>query len=262
MLIIKGFLIGIAKILPGISGAILAISLGIYENAIEAVSTFFKNPVKSLKYLCPLLIGVGLAVILSSKIIAYLLTNYYLFTIILFVGLMVGGMPDLLKKITFDRLKLIHYFLLIGSFSFVFLISLVGKQTFFSVPSLGLYFLIGSIDAVTTIVPGISGTAILMVLGCYHLLLDLMSNIGSFYNSSFLIAYGIGLIISAFLTSKAMNYLFKKKELAIYSVITGFMVSSILILLINCFKCITGLSDIFISVILFISGIVISKKFS
>lgn len=262
MLIIKGFLIGIAKILPGISGALLAITLGVYEKAIESVSNFFKNPFKSIKYLFPLLIGICLAIVLTSKVIVYLLTNYYLFTIILFIGLMVGGVPDLFKKISFNQLKRIHYVLLISSFSLVFIISLINKQTFFTIPSVGLYFFIGSIDAVTTIVPGISGTAILMILGCYHLLLDLMSNIGSFYNNSFLISYGIGLVISSFLTSKVMNYLFKKKELAIYSVITGFMISSILILFVNCMRNINSLFDLILGFILFVIGIFISKRFS
>lgn len=261
-MIIKGFIIGLAKIIPGVSGAVLAISMGIYEQAIEAISTFFKYPIKSIKTLFPLGIGLVIAVILGSNIITYLLTNYYLLTILLFIGLMVGGLPDLFKKISFDRLKPIHYILLIGSFSLVFLISFISKQNFFTTPSFSLYFFIGSVDAVTTIVPGISGTAILMVLGCYHLLLDLMSNLSSFYNNSFLIAYGMGLIISVFLTSKVMDYLFKKKELAIYSSISGFMISSILILLINCIKYISSLFDILLGLILFIFGIFVSNKFS
>ena len=73
MLLLKGFIVGIAKIIPGVSGAMLAISLGIYEDSIKAINNIFKNPIKSILYLTPIGIGVLMAITIFSKIIIYLL---------------------------------------------------------------------------------------------------------------------------------------------------------------------------------------------
>lgn len=241
MLIIKGFLIGIAKIIPGVSGAVLALSLGIYEKAVEAISNIFKDFKNSFKLLLPLGIGIIIAIILGSKILIYFLNNYYNQTLLLFIGLMLGGIPDLIKKINFKKLKIKHYLLLIISFTFIFLLNLINKQTFFTNDSNLLYVVIGFIDAFTMVVPGISGTAIMMLLGCYQNLLNL---IGNLFNYLYLFEYGLSMIISTFIISKMMNYLFKNKELAIYSIVIGFMVSSILILFFSIFKSINILGII------------------
>lgn len=252
MLIIKGFLIGIAKILPGVSGAVLAISLGIYEKSLEAISNIFKDFKTSIKYLFPIAIGLILALVLGSKILIYFLNNYYNLTILLFIGLMLGGIPNLIKKLDFKNIKIKHYLLLIISFLFIFILNLVNKQTFFTNDSFLLYIVIGIIDAITMVVPGISGTAIMMLLGCYQNLLNL---IGNLFNYLYLFGYITSLIISTFVVSKIMNYLFKNKELTIYSIVIGFMVSSILILFLNIIESINLLG-----VILLILGFIIGYK--
>ena len=213
MLIIKGFLIGIAKIIPGVSGAVLALSLGVYEKAVEAISNIFKDFKNSFKLLFPLGIGIIIAIILGSKILIYFLNNYYEQTLLL----------------------------LIISFTFIFLLDLINKQTFFTNDSNLLYIIIGFIDAVTMVVPGISGTAIMMLLGCYQNLLNLIGNLSNYL---YLFEYGISMLISTFIISKMMNYLFKNKELTIYSIVVGFMVSSILILFFSIFESISILGII------------------
>lgn len=257
MLILKGFIIGIAKIIPGVSGALLAMSLGIYEKAVESISNFFKSPMKSIKYLFPIGIGLGLSVILGSKALIYLLDNYYTYTLFLFIGLMLGGTPFVFKKLEYKKLKPIHYILLIISFAFVFLLSLVGKQGIFMKESIYLYMFIGFIDAFTMVVPGISGTAIMMLLGVYHLLLGLFSDLS---NITYLIFYAIGLGISVLIISKVMDYLFKKKEQIIYSIIIGFMTSSILILFIDTIKQLNGILNIILCLFLLVIGYFAGNK--
>ncbi len=252
MLIIKGFLIGIAKILPGVSGAVLAISLGIYEKSVEAISNIFKDFKTNIKFLFPIAIGLIIALIFGSKILIYFLNNYYTSTLLLFIGLMLGGIPNLIKKIDFKKIKIKHYFLLIISFAFIFFLNLINKQTFFTNDSFLLYIVIGIIDSITMVVPGISGTAIMMLLGCYQNLLNLVGNLSNYL---YLFGYGISLVISTFIVSKIMNYLFKNKELTIYSIVIGFMVSSILILLLNVIKDISILG-----IILLILGFIIGYK--
>ena len=97
-LIIKGFIIGLGKIIPGVSGSMLAISLGIYEEIIEKISSITKNFRKNIEYLAKISIGIILAIILTSKIIVKCLNHYYFPTMLLFIGLITGGIPNQLKK--------------------------------------------------------------------------------------------------------------------------------------------------------------------
>lgn len=267
ILIIKGFFIGIAKIIPGVSGAMLAISMGIYEKAMKAISYFFDDAITNFKFLFSLGIGAILAVILTSNIILYFLTNYYLPTILLFIGLICGGIPMLFKKIDIKKLKKIDYFIFLFSFLFVFFLSSIGSQNIFvnldhSVVRFFLYFLIGFIDCVTMIIPGISGTAVMMLLGCYDLLLNLLGSLGSFSqiveNITLLIPFISGIIITIILLSRLMTYLFEYKQSKAYCGIIGFSLSSIVILLKNIFNNTYTTSQIFVSILLFILGFYIS----
>lgn len=244
-LIVKGFLIGTAKIIPGVSGAMLAISMGIYEKAMQAISEYRKNPIEHFQFLCPLGIGAMLAVILSSKIIVYLLNNYYLSTMLLFIGLIFGGVPAIVKETKSKKWTIRQGIAFLLSFIFVFLFSFLGEQSLFlniqnPILNILIFILIGFIDAITMIIPGISGTAIMMILGCYHLLLNVLSSLGDFssflVNLKLLIPMAIGLILGVLLTAKLMNYLFKKYKQETYCGILGFSLNSILLLFFQTFQ--------------------------
>ena len=97
-LIIKGFIIGIGKIIPGVSGAMLAITLGEYEKIIEAISNIKKNTIKNTKYLSTIGIGIILAITLTSKIIVKCLNMHYFPTMLLFIGMIIGGIPKIIKE--------------------------------------------------------------------------------------------------------------------------------------------------------------------
>ena len=269
ILLIKGFFIGIAKIIPGVSGAMLAISMGIYEKAMKAISHFFDDAVGNFKFLFPLAIGAILAVILTSNTILYFLTNYYLPTIMLFIGLICGGIPMLFKKINIRKIRKSDLIILISSLFFVLLLSNIGKQNIFvnvDNPFLHffLYFLIGLIDCVTMIIPGISGTAVMMLLGCYDLLLNLLSSLTNvsqiMYNITSLIPFGLGIIITIIFLSKLMTYLFTNKPVKTYCGIIGFSLSSIIILMRNVFTSAYTIHQYFYSMLLFILGFYISLK--
>ena len=262
-LLLKGFIIGIGKIIPGVSGALLAISLGVYEQALKAIGTFFKNPIKNFKFLFPLGIGAVLAIILTSKFLLFLLNNYYVFVMLFFIGLICGGIIPIFKHINIKNLKISNYIIIFSSFIFVISLSFI-KDTFLiyninnGILKIFIYFLIGSIDAATMIIPGISGTAVMMLLGVYDLLLNLLSSINNIFgNLNLYIPYFLGIIVTVISLSKLMSYLFNKKSELMYCGIIGFSVSSILILLINLFSS----YDVKIyQLILFFIGIYLSIK--
>lgn len=237
--------------MPGVSGSVLAISMGIYEKAIDAIANFTKDIKNNFKFIIKLSLGLILAIFLTSKIIIYFLNNHYTPTMALFLGLIFGGIPVLFKKIDYKKLNIIDFIILILSFILVFLLSLVGKQhNLINLNNNILYFLIGMIDSITTIVPGISGTALMMLLGCYDTLLELMANP---FNLSKIFPFIFGIILTSFIVIKIMDYLFKKKPNEIYSGVIGFTVSSLLTLILTI--------DInIISICFFFLGFIISLK--
>ncbi len=268
-LIFKGFLVGVAKIIPGVSGALIAISFGIYEKAIKAISNFFKNPIKNTLFLLPIGIGILLSISLTSGLVIYFINNYYLPTIVLFIGLIMGGMPSLISNIKIKKINFIHILILILSFSTVFLISLVGNQNFFietnnQFVNFILFFIIGIVDALTMIIPGISGTAVMMLLGCYNLLLSFLSSLTSLQsiitNLFKIIPYLLGIILCVILLSKLMTYLFDNKKDYMYCGIIGFTLSSILILFFETFKNNYSILETIVAIILLIIGYNIAKK--
>ena len=105
ILFIKGIIIGIGKIVPGVSGAVLAVILKVYDKGINAIVNF-KNDIKNnIKFLICNGLGIGIGIILFSKIIVFMLDNYYVYTMLLFIGIIIGGIPSITKEITRKNYK-------------------------------------------------------------------------------------------------------------------------------------------------------------
>lgn len=252
-LILKGFIVGLGKIIPGVSGSMLAITLGIYENILEAVTNFFNNPKKHSKLLVNFGIGVFLAIIFFSKLILFLLNNYYEPTMYLFLGLIVGTLLPFTKELKWNIKRFILFIIFL---SLTFIISFMSTTTNFIFTGSLLDYLytsfLGIIDAFTSIVPGISGTAIFMLLGSYEYVLKILSNPFSLL----FIIYGIGLILGIIIICYIMNYLLKHKRNETNIVIFAFMISSVGILLMG----IKNFFNIFM-LLMFIIGIIIGYIF-
>ncbi|MBQ9181348.1 MAG: DUF368 domain-containing protein [Bacilli bacterium] len=253
---LKGIIIGIGKIMPGVSGAMLAISLNVYEKMLEAISNILKKPKQSIKYLFSLALGMLFSIIIFSKFIKFCLDKYYLYTIALFIGLMLGGLYNFARKKIIINYKNFAYFFI--SFMFVFLLPIMLKFTL-KIEKVNLIYLIfmGVLDAFATIVPGVSGTALLMIFNCYNLIINSFSNIFSIESIIILFPFFIGFIFGGFMLSKIMNNLYNKLPDETNSSILGFAVSSMLILLLEYIKNI-NLNNI-LSFFLIIIGFIISK---
>lgn len=246
-LILKGFIVGIGKIIPGVSGSMLAMTLGIYENVLEAVTNFFDNSKKHFKLLFNFGIGVFLAIIIFSKIILFLLNNYYNETMYLFLGLIFGTLIPFSKNL---KLSLKNIIIFIVFLSLILLITYLDtSQKFIFTGSIFNYIytaILGSIDAVTSIVPGISGTAIFMALGVYEFVLSILA---SPFSLVFVI-YMLGMVGGLIAICYVMNYFLKNKKEETHSIIFAFMVGSIIMLFLTLFKEI----NIFL-IIIFVIGV-------
>lgn len=270
ILAIKGFLLGIANIIPGVSGGTLAITMGIYEDLIGAVSHFFKNLKKNIKFLVPLGIGAVLSIVLMSKVINYCLNNYPFPTTLFFLGLIVGGLPLLTKKVKGKKLKPSNIALFLLTFSVVMIMAFLNEGT--SVVDLTkinlgqeiLLFLVGNVAAATMVIPGISGSFVLMLLGYYKPIVGTISNLTNFselgHNLLILMPFGFGVLIGAVLIAKLLEFLFKKYEVPTYYAILGFIIASVFGLALTLVGTPVTVLEVLIGLVLFVLSFGIGYK--
>lgn len=252
-LIIKGFIIGLGKILPGISGSMLAITLGIYEKLINIITNFTSNIKENIIFLLNFIIGVIIALVLFSKILLYLLNNYYSYTMYLFIGLIIGTIISFSKEIKISKKNIIIFIIFLSLMLFLSNINSSIKFIYEKTIINNIYIIIlGFIDATTMIIPGISGTAIFMLLGVYEFVLNLFSNPISFL----FILYGIGMFSGIIIISYIMKYLLDNYKDEAYSIIMALSISSILILISNVISLIN-----IKTIILLLIGLIIGTLF-
>lgn len=263
MLILKGIIIGIGKIIPGVSGSMLAISMGIYQKLIDSVNNFFKYPKENFNFLFKIAIGVIISMVFFSNVILNCLNKYYLITIFFFIGLIIGGFDDIKSSTSkkYNYITIISFILI----TFLGFININNKVNITNSLLNSIYFIfIGFIDSLTMVVPGISGTATLMMLGAYEKVIEMYSNIFNFSvlmdNLKILIPYIIGIIVGIIVTVKLINFLFKNYKEKTYSAILGFSLSTIVLMFIKCINSFYTLTHLIIAFILLFLGVFITKK--
>ena len=257
-LLIKGFIVGIAKIIPGVSGSLVALNLGIYNKAIKAISNFFKDVKSNLHFLLNVGTGVLLAIIFGSKIINYLLTKNYYFTMIIFIGLLIGSNIKTFKESSTPKQKLYMLIIFLLMFSLFFIKTNINYTYKNNLLNNVYVIILGFIDAATMIIPAISGTIIFMLMGSYNFILNMFGNVIDNFNV--MILFSIGLFIGIIIVTKIMDKLFDTKQEIIFSIINGFFLSSILYLCIEIFKHINNLYEILLSIPLLYISYKISYK--
>lgn len=260
--ILLGLLIGLGKIIPGVSGAMIAISFGIYDKLINSILKPFEN----IKFIITIGIGFLLAIVFGSKAIIYFMDNYYYLTMIFFIGLISGGIPKVINKAYNKNFSMKHFIVTLITFSLVITLSFFKKQSYIESDINYLFLVvIGFIEALTMIIPGISGTAVLMIIGYYDVVMNFFNNILNVsyisYTIKFAIPFGIGIIIGVYLVSKLIHYLLNKYESLFFASITGFSISAILIMFQEAFINSISLITFIESLLLITIGFIISHKF-
>jgi len=268
-LILKGFVVGLGKIIPGVSGAMLAITMGVYERGLRAVSNIFKEFRQHFKFLLYLGIGIVLSLIVGGKAVVYCLDKFYLPTMLLFIGMIIGGIKPLFKEIKEEKIKTKNIIVSLTVVVVLLIVSLLDfgqdKSSYVKgIPAFFTFFLGGILDAAATVIPGISGTALLMILGYYNIIMsafgDLL-NIGNLANNMFvLIPFGLGMVCGIYVIAKIINYLFSHHKTTTYYAIIGFACVSVLILLSQTFANTYNIFEIIISLILLAVGYLVSRK--
>lgn len=226
---LKGVAVGIATLVPGVSGGTMAVILGIYDDLIHAIGSYFSDWKKHTILLFEIGLGGLVGIGLFSKLLEIALDTYPAVMRFFFIGVIFGGLPVLYRKSTAvkrDKKDLI--FLIIGFITVLVMsaepaatTALANAPGFISIIFL---FIAGIVIAIALILPGISGSFMLLALGLYELFLNAINT----RRIEFLIPLGLGVVLGTLGTAKAIEKLLQKYPGKTYMLIIGFVIGSIL----------------------------------
>lgn len=247
--IIKGVFIGIANIIPGVSGGTMAVSMGIYDKIISAITNLFKDFKNSVKCLFPYIIGGIAGIIGLSFMIEYLFGHFPLQTSMAFIGLILGGLPILFQRIKGKRIGLSNGIIFLLFFALIIVLQLLGgndgnqREITISFVEIIKLFAIGVVASATMVIPGVSGSMILMILGYYEPIIAIINSfIKAVIRLDFpvilngiyiLLPFGIGVLIGIFAIAKLIEILLTRFEVLTYCAILGLVVASPVAILMN-----------------------------
>ncbi|HCZ5639324.1 TPA: DUF368 domain-containing protein [Staphylococcus aureus] len=264
--ILKGFAMGTSDLVPGVSGGTIALLLGIYNQFIDSISGIFSRRFwPSFTFLIPIIIGMLLAMGSLSNLFNYLLSQHHIPTMFFFGGLIIGIVPYLLKisnyKTSFTTK---HYMMVIAGIAILIVITLMNNSDKHAGETLTLstgliikYFIAGMCASSAMLLPGISGSFMLLVFGVYGTVMLAISEVVklNFAGLPILLAVGFGVLAGFIISSKIIQYFLTHHKLMTFALIIGFVVGSL-------FAVFPGLpTNIvmwFVSLVVFIIGFIVS----
>ena len=248
--VLRGAVIGVSNIIPGVSGGTMAVSMGIYDRVIYAVNNLFKQFKKSFREILPILIGVLIGLFAFAALIGTLLGTKSseipmtrLPTNFAFIGLILGGLPAIYKRVNMKSAKLPGVVLFLIFLALVVVLPLLNppeaRTVDHSIGTILLMIPLGAIASSTMVIPGISGSMILMLLGYYNPVINAMNDLraGDWSSLAILAPYVIGLLVGIVFIAKLMNFLLKKHAALTFSAIFGLVIGSPVALLMQNREC-------------------------
>lgn len=276
--ILRGVVIGIANVIPGVSGGTMAVSMGIYDKIIFAITNLKKDFKNSVKTLLPYIIGMLIGIVGLAFLIEMLFDKYKIPTVMAFLGLILGGLPPIVKKVENEKFKVTHLI------SFAIFVAIIVFPTLltstnntmveidFGIGSVVLMLVLGFVSAGTMVIPGVSGSMVLMMLGYYETIIQTINSFikavtsfdfGTVLSSiQILIPFGIGVIIGIFVVSKIIEILLRKYPNTTYWGIIGLVVASPVAILYPTNFLEVGIGTILVSLVTFAAGFFTVLKLS
>lgn len=275
-MILQGMAVGVANIIPGVSGGTMMVAMGLYDKLIHAITHLKSEFKKSMQLLIPIFAGVGLAIVLLSRLFEFLLEYYPIPTNFAFCGLIAGSLPFIFQKVKGKKVTVGKMVPFILFFALVIGMAVLGEgngasaDVSFTFVNLIKLFGIGIIAAATMVVPGVSGSMMLMVLGYYDTILETINdcidalvtfNIPEIVKAVGVLApFGIGVVVGIFLIAKLIEFIFLKAETHAYFGIIGLIIASPIAILIKTDWSAFSAPILIVSVITFIVGWFVAGK--
>lgn len=272
--ILRGMVIGLANIIPGVSGGTMMVSMGIYDTIICSVTHLFKQFKKSILTLLPYAVGMVMALVSLSFVITWAFDNYPLPTNTLFIGLILGGLPAIFKQVKGEKIGVVGGVLFAAFFALIIVLQLIQSENVtvihLSVLEIVKLLLLGALASATMVIPGVSGSMILKLLGYYEpvigsikglttaLVAGQWSTVG--YNIGILLPFAIGIVVGIFAIAKLIEMLLARWKGWTYCAILGLVVASPVAILMS--TSMTGVSFVLIlvSLLTFALGYFVAYK--
>lgn len=275
-LILKGVMMGVANIIPGVSGGTMAVSMGIYDKIIHAATHIVSEFKKSMKLLLPIVLGMLIGIVVLARILEYMFARVPFQTNMLFIGLIIGGLPAISKKIKGKTIRLGHILVCLIFFAIVAGLATLGEQEgaaadlSFTVVNIIKLFGVGVIASATMVIPGVSGSMMLMLMGYYNPVLNTINDFidsligfdvpGILDGCKVLIPFGIGVVVGIVAIAKLIEIIFQKfPEHAYWGIIGLIVASPVAIFLMNSMGTITVVS-VLTGIVSLAVGLLISLK--
>lgn len=228
-----GLIFGIANVIPGVSGGTMLVIFGVFDRLTDAISGI-KKIFSNFVFLVIFALGAGGGILLSAKVIGSMFATYAIQTNLFFIGLILGGIPLIVKLGTAEKkVKPLCLVPFIISMALVIGLTVLEKLDIFSmtaenVTGFDAVFslkMVGSaaVAAVTMIIPGISGSFMMMLLGVYETIIGALNDM-NFY---VIVPFAIGAVIGIIFGAKLISILIRKNKLMVYSAIMGMVVGSV-----------------------------------
>ncbi len=240
--ILKGMVIGIANIVPGVSGGTMMVAMGIYDKLIHCITHLFSEFKKSVGFLFPIAIGMGIALVASAFGLEFLFAKLPIQTNLLFIGLIIGGLPAMWKNVKGNSIKVGHIFAGFLFFAVVVGLAIMGEtegnaaDLSFNLVNVIKLLGVGIVAAATMVIPGVSGSMMLLLMGYYNPILSSITDFisalvafdmdGILQGIGILAPFGVGVVVGIFAIAKLIEIIFAKYPLYAYWAIIGLIVAS------------------------------------
>lgn len=227
--VLKGVVIGVANAIPGVSGGTMMVIMKVFDRLLGAVSFNLKKLKENFLFLLTIVLGMGIGVILSAKVLNICFENFYVQTQFFFMGVVLGSLPMIYKEATKEKklepVHLIPFAIGLGMIIGVTVISMSATNSIITTLTPGTFFyllVISVVAAAAMIMPGLSGSLVLLILGGYQTVINAVDKM----NIIVLIPVAIGVVLGIILCAKVITICLKKWQRGTYAVILGLIVGS------------------------------------
>ena len=274
--ILRGVVIGLANIIPGVSGGTMMVSMGVYDTIINCINTLFKDFRRCMRILWPYALGMVLGILGLAKVITFLLGRYPLQTNLAFIGLIFGGLPIIVHKIRGEKKGVAGAIGFVLAFALVIGLQIMGEGNgqdvalTFSFGQMIILFVIGVIASATMVIPGVSGSMMLMLLGYYNPVVGTVSRMLDAllgFNLAEIIAccgvlvpFGLGVVAGIFAVAKLIEVLLARFPGVTYCAILGLVVASPIAILMAMDYAGVTVVTVAVSVVTFVLGFAAAYK--
>ena len=272
--ILRGVVIGIANIIPGVSGGTMMVSMGIYDTLIHCITHLFSEFKKSVKTLLPYAIGMLIGIMALASLLSFLFERYPLPTNTAFIGLILGGLAPLLRKIERKKINPVAVIVFIVFFAVVIWMALAGprqnaESVEINIGTILILVVMGAIASATMIIPGVSGSMMLMLLGYYTPVLNALNALKTAIFSADLAAMGaplavllpfvVGVALGIFGIAKLIEWFIARFPTPTYCGVLGLVLASPVAILIRTNMTLVSVWTVAAAVATFVIGFIAAR---